>query len=183
MANGSFYRAQHELCFVFNNNSGKSLWHKDLIDEGGFYKNENEMCFIFKNGDGAKHLSHLELQNRIRTNVWRYPSAVSTANPDKKILKNHPTPKPVQMIADAILDTTNPGDIVIDWFLGSGTCHIACEHTNRKGRFTEISPNYVQLAIMRMISYCKKRGKNIEFKHLNGDLKLLDFERTAEIVA
>src|SRR5690606_38916894 len=82
MANGAFYRAQHELCFIFNNKAAKSLWNNDLLDEGGFYKNEHEMCFIFKNGDGAKHLSHLELQNRIRTNVWRYPSAISKANPD-----------------------------------------------------------------------------------------------------
>lgn len=175
MANGSFYRAQQELCFVFQNGQAKALWNNDLLDEGGFYKNENELCFIFKNGDGAKHLSHLELQNRIRTNVWRYPSASSTANPDRYQLKNHPTPKPVAMIADAILDTTNPDDIVIDWFLGSGTCLIACEHTKRRGRFTEIEPKYVQSSIIRYRNYCEKKGVDVKFAHLNGDLSLSDF--------
>lgn len=175
MANGSFYRAQHELCFVFNNPQSKSLWNRDIVDEGGFYKNENELCFIFKNGDGAKHLSHLQLQDRIRTNVWKYPSASSTANPDRYELKNHPTPKPVVMIADAILDTTNEGDVVIDWFLGSGTCLIACEHTKRKGRFTEIDPKYVQSDIIRYINYCQKRGIEINFTHVNGNLNLNDF--------
>ncbi len=176
MANGSFYRAQHELCFIFSDEKAKALWQKDLLDEGGeFYKDNNEWCFIFKNGEAAKHLSHLELKNRIRSNVWKYPSATSMANPDRFELKNHPTPKPVVMIADAILDTTNENDVVIDWFLGSGTALIACEHTRRQGRFTEIEPMYVQSAIIRYINYCNKRSVSINFTHLNGELTLNDF--------
>lgn len=176
MANGSFYRAQQELCFVFQNGNEKHQWQNDIVDNGGFYKDDNELCFIFKNGgDDDKHLSHLALENRIRTNVWRYPSASSTANPDRYQLKNHPTPKPVVMIADAILDTTDEKDIVIDWFLGSGTCLIACEHTNRLGRFTEIEPKYVQSSIQRYINYCGKRGIEVRFAHSNGNLTLADF--------
>lgn len=123
----------------------------------------------------AMHLSHLLLKDRIRSNVWNYTSAISTANPDRFELKNHPTPKPVAMIADSILDTTNEGDIVIDWFLGSGTCLIACEQTKRRGRFTEIEPRYVQGDILRYINFCQKRGIEIKFTHLNGELKLEDF--------
>lgn len=181
-ANGSFYRAQHELCFIFSDEKAKALWNKDLLDEGGeFYKDNNEWCFIFKNGEGAKHLSHLELKNRIRSNVWKYPSAISMANPDRFELKNHPTPKPVVMIADAILDTTNENDIVIDWFLGSGTVLIACEQTRRLGRFTEIEPMYVQSAIIRYINYCKKRSIDVTFTHINGNLTLNDFENESKL--
>jgi DNA modification methylase len=181
MANGAFYRAQHELCFIFSDEKAKALWQKDLLDEGGeFYKDSNEWCFIFKNGDGAKHLSHLELKNRIRSNVWKYPSATSMANPDRFELKNHPTPKPVVMIADAILDTTNENDIVIDWFLGSGTCLIACEHTKRRGRFTEIEPTYVQSAIQRYVNYCNKRSIDVKFTHLNGNLTLKNFSNESK---
>lgn len=181
-ANGSFYRAQQELCFVFSDEKAKALWQKDLLDEGGeFYKDNNEWCFIFKNGESAKHLSHLELKNRIRSNVWEYPSATSMANPDRFELKNHPTPKPVIMIADSILDTTNENDIVIDWFLGSGTCLIACEHTNRRGRFTEIEPMYVQSAIQRYINYCNKRSIDVIFTHLNGNLTLNDFANESKL--
>jgi len=175
MANGSFYRSQKELCFIFSDEKAIPLWQNDLIDEGGFYKDEEELCYIFKNGDGAKHLSHLDLKDRIRTNVWKYPSGASRANPDYDQLKNHPTPKPVAMIADAILDTTNPGDIVIDWFLGSGTCLIACEQTGRKGRFTEIEPKYIQSDIIRFKTYCNRLGIDLKFNHLNGNLKIEDF--------
>ena len=181
-ANGSFYRAQHELCFIFSDEKAKALWQKDLIDEGGeFYKDNNEWCFIFKNGEAAKHLSHLELKNRIRYNVWKYTSATSMAKHDRFELKNHPTPKPVVMIADAILDTTNENDVVIDWFLGSGTCLIACEHTRRRGRFTEIEPMYVQSAIQRYINYCNKRSIDVNFTHLNGNLTLKDFANESKL--
>lgn len=176
MANGAFYRAQHELCFVFADERAKSLWNRDMLDHGGeLYKDNNEWCFIFKSEEKAKHLSHLELKNRIRSNVWNYPSAISRANPDRFELKNHPTPKPVQMIADSILDTTNSGDVVIDWFLGSGTCLIACEQTKRQGRFTEIDPSYVQSAIIRYLNYCDRQGINVNFSHLNGKLTLKNF--------
>ncbi len=170
MANGAFYRPQQELCFVFSDEKAKALWNNDLLDEGGFYKTENELCFVFKNGDGAKHLSHLVMQNRIRTNVWRYPAGNSMKNPDRDQLKNHPTPKPVAMIADAILDTTNPDDLVIDWFLGSGTALIACAQTGRRGRFTEIDPMYVQGSILRYLVWAGRNGVDVDFKHVNGDL-------------
>lgn len=175
MANGSFYRAQQELCFVFADPGTQALWNRDLVDEGGFYKTGNELCYIFKNGEGAKHLSHLDLADRIRTNVWRYPSSNSRANPDRLELKNHPTPKPVRMIADAILDTTNPGDGVIDWFLGSGTALIAAVKTGRRCFGTEIEPKFVQSIVKRYISYCRKTGTDIIFKHENGSPELKDF--------
>lgn len=182
MANGSFYRAQQELVFVFNDDNSKALWNNDMLDEGGFYKTDDELVFIFKNGEGAKHLSHLELQHRIRTNVWRYPSATSTANPDRYELKNHPTPKPVAMVADAILDTTNGNDLVIDWFAGSGTTLIACEKTNRRARCTEVEPGYVQSIINRYYRYCIKMGRQFNFEHLNGNLVFEDICETEVVV-
>ncbi len=151
------------------------VWYKDMMANGDFYRSQYELCFIFKNGNKQKHVSHIGLGNRMRTNVWQYPSAVSFSNPDKIELQNHPTPKPVAMIADAILDTTHKGDIVIDWFLGSGTCLIACEQTGRKGRFTEIEPKYVQSAIIRYINYCNRHHIPLQFTHSNGNLNIEDF--------
>jgi hypothetical protein len=174
-ANGSFYRSQQELCFVFSDKESKSLWNKDLLDEGGSYKDDDELIFIFKNPDGAKHLSHLNLKDRIRTNVWRYPSPYSQNNPDRDQLDNHPTPKPVAMISDAILDTTNENELVIDWFLGSGTAIIACEKTGRKCRGTDIEPKYIQSTIKRYINYCEKNSRDIIFRYVNGSLTLNDF--------
>lgn len=151
-----------------------AVWVKDMMALGSFYRAQHELCFIYKSGT-EKHLSNLELMDRVRSNVWKYPSAVSVANPDRHEIQNHPTPKPVNMIADCILDTTIENDIVIDWFLGSGTTLIACEKTGRRCRGTEIEPKYVQSIIRRYFAYCDKNGKKINFKHLNGNLTINDF--------
>src|SRR5215471_12351795 len=64
-----------------------------------------------------------------RSNVWRYPGANSFARHGEEgnLLDLHPTVKPVAMVADAILDCSARGDIVLDAFLGSGTTVIAAE--------------------------------------------------------
>jgi DNA modification methylase len=150
------------------------VWNKNNGANGSFYRAKHELVFIYKNGTD-RHLSHLELVDRIRYNVWDYPNATAFNNPDRKELQNHPTPKPVQMVADAILDTTNEGDLVIDWFMGSGTTIIASEMTKRRCYGTEIMPGYVQSDIKRYLKYCEKNGIVPNFKHLNGDLTAEDF--------
>jgi DNA modification methylase len=61
----------------------------------------------------------------------------------------HPTVKPVQMLADILLDCTSRGDIVLDPFLGSGSTLIAAERVGRKLRAIEIDPRYVDVSIRR----------------------------------
>lgn len=151
------------------------VWKKDVFANGSFYRAQHEFCFIFKSGK-EKHLSHLVLKDRVRSNIWEYPSANSRAEPDtQQALKEHPTPKNVKMIADAILDTTNEDDIVIDFFLGSGTTLLACEQTDRICYATEIEPKYIHLIVRRWVAMCYKNGIEPDFKHLNGDLRLEDF--------
>jgi DNA modification methylase len=61
----------------------------------------------------------------------------------------HPTVKPVALVADAILDCTKPGDIVLDGFLGSGSTLIAAERTGRVCYGLELDPLYVDTIIRR----------------------------------
>jgi len=73
--------------------------------------------------------------------VWNYD----------KPLKNdlHPTMKPVNIVVNAILNSTNTGMSVADYFLGSGTTLIACEKTNRICYGMEIDPHYCDVIIKR----------------------------------
>jgi len=57
--------------------------------------------------------------------------------------------KPVGLIADALLDCSIRGDIVLDPFLGSGSTLMAAERTRRVCRGIEIDPLYVDVAIRR----------------------------------
>ncbi len=65
----------------------------------------------------------------------------------------HPTVKPVALVADAILDCSKRGGIVLDAFAGSGTTLIAAERTGRRAYALEIDPLYVETAIRRWQDY------------------------------
>ena len=54
------------------------------------------------------------------------------------------------MVADAILDCSKRGGVVLDAFAGSGTTLIAAERTGRRGRAIEIDPVYVDLCVRRL---------------------------------
>lgn len=57
--------------------------------------------------------------------------------------RQHPTMKPVRLVARHLSNSTQPGDVVLDPFGGSGTTLIACHHTGRLGRLIEKDARYV----------------------------------------
>jgi DNA modification methylase len=57
--------------------------------------------------------------------------------------------KPVALVADALLDSTARGDVVLDQFAGSGTTILAAEKVGRIGFGIEYEPGYVDVAIKR----------------------------------
>jgi DNA modification methylase len=128
------------------------VWAKDKGGMGSLYRSQHELIFVFKNGKG-KHKNNVQLgaYGRDRTNVWRYPSAstFSRQGEEGNLLAAHPTVKPVAMIADAILDCSVRGDVVLDPFLGSGSTLIAAERTGRVCHGIELDPRYVDVAIRR----------------------------------
>lgn len=61
----------------------------------------------------------------------------------------HPTQKPVELVAKALLNSSKKGDIILDPFCGSGSTLIACEKHFRIARVIEIDPRYVDVTIRR----------------------------------
>jgi DNA modification methylase len=57
------------------------------------------------------------------------------------------------MVADAILDSSRRGDIILDSFLGSGTTLMAAERTGRQCRGLELDPLYVDVIVRRWQAY------------------------------
>ena len=88
---------------------------------------------------------------RNRSNVWQYEGAntFSRQGDEGNLLALHPTCKPVNLVADAILDCSARGDIILDCFLGSGTTLIAAERVGRICHGMELDPRYVDVAIRR----------------------------------
>lgn len=126
------------------------VWNKSTGGMGTFYRSQHELIFVFKNGT-AKHINNFGLgeTGRYRTNVWDY-AGMNTASKENLEVRNlHPTVKPVQLVADAILDCSNYGSLVLDLFGGSGTTLIACEETDRKCCMMEFEPKYCDTIIQR----------------------------------
>jgi len=94
---------------------------------------------------------HSKKQIRQIAESIKTPGANSFARDgaEGNLLALHPTVKPVAMIADAILDCSARGEIVLDGFLGSGTTVIAAERTGRRCYGIELDPAYVDTIIRR----------------------------------
>ena len=126
------------------------VWTKTNAGMGSFYRSQHELVFVFKNGD-APHVNNVELGRfgRNRSNVWHYPG-VNTFGKDRDAeLGMHPTVKPLALVADAIMDCSKRGAIVLDAFAGSGTTLIAAERTGRKGYGVELDSHYVDTILRR----------------------------------
>jgi DNA modification methylase len=141
-AGGQVYDALLNLC----------VWVKDNGGMGSFYRSRHELIFIFRHGRGS-HRNNVQLGRfgRNRTNVWEYPgvNTLSKSGEEGNLLALHPTVKPVQLVADAILDCSARGEIVLDAFLGSGSTLIAAERVGRICYGIEIDPLYIDVAIRR----------------------------------
>jgi DNA modification methylase len=117
---------------------------------GSLYRSQHELVFVFKNGT-RPHINNVELGRfgRNRTNIWNYAGASSFGNNRDAELAMHPTVKPLSLVADAILDCSKRGGIVLDAFAGSGTTLIAAEKTGRRGYGIEIDPYYCDTIVRR----------------------------------
>lgn len=128
------------------------VWAKDNAGMGSLYRSQHELVLVFKHGKGA-HQNNVQLgqHGRYRSNVWRYPGVNSfgRATEEGNLLALHPTVKPVALVADAILDASRRGEIVLDTFLGSGTTLMAAERVGRVCHGLELDPLYVDTIIRR----------------------------------
>lgn len=81
----------------------------------------------------------------VRANIWRY-------NVNKYGMENtgHPAPFPIALAKDHVASWSNPGDVVLDPFAGSGTTLKAAKELNRQWCGIEINPEYCAIAEARL---------------------------------
>ena len=148
-------------------------WVKPNAGMGSLYRSQSEFVLAFRSGQ-SRHTNNIELgrHGRNRSNVWFYEGCNSINPARRRELLLHPTPKPVEMIADAIRDVTHRGQSVLDPFLGSGSTLIACEKTERACFGIELDPLYVDVIVRRWQEHTGRKAR-----HLNTGLT---FDQTAE---
>ncbi len=171
---GELINAGNEVYSEFKN---LCVWNKDNGGMGSLYRSKHELIFVFKNGT-APHINNVELgkHGRYRTNVWDYAGINTMRKGRMDELAMHPTVKPIALCADAILDCSNRGDIVLDAFGGSGSTLMAAERVGRKAYLIELDPLYVDTIIRR---WEKKTGKSATLASTNQTFADVTYERHA----
>jgi len=103
---------------------------------------------------GDSHRPDIEYLLLFRKNaIWN--NGLSATVNYSRLIENqretglHPTMKPVAIITNQLLISSNKGSIVADPFLGSGSTLIACEKTNRKCYGMELDPHYTGVIVKR----------------------------------
>ena len=87
--------------------------------------------------------------DRKQTTIWEFD------RPSRS--KQHPTMKPIPLIAYPIINSSMSNCIVLDPFGGSGSTLLACEQTNRICRTIELDPKYCDVIVNR---YIEQKGSS-----------------------
>ena len=122
--------------------SGCCIWVKDSLVLGRSpYQWQHEPClFGWKSGG-----THAWYADRKQTTIWQF------AKPKRS--KNHPTSKPVDLLAYPMGNSTQPNAIVLDPFAGSGSTLIAAEQTERVAYCMELDPKYASVILRRYVEH------------------------------
>lgn len=105
------------------------VWDKEFFGMGNNYRQQHELV-IFGSKGQPKDCNMHNLSNVIRSK--------------RKKQENHPTEKPINIYEDFIKMSTDEGDLVVDFFMGSGTAAAACERLKRKWIGIEISEPFCE---------------------------------------
>ena len=145
------YQPNWEYMFVFSKCSPKTF---NPLMEPTTSSGKSIKCTTTKReADGLKTHGNSygkeRNQFRYRTNAWFYNVGSGQTTKYKDAFK-HPAIFPEQLALDHIQSWSNPGDTVLDPFLGSGTTGVAALQLGRQFRGIEISEEYLQIAEERI---------------------------------
>jgi DNA modification methylase len=115
------------------------VWAKSHFAIGrGHYHPHHEPCWYAVRKNATGHWAG----DRKQTTLWQIPKP-------QKSETGHSTQKPVECMKRPIENNSNPGQAVYEPFSGSGTTIIAAEMTGRACHAIELSPAYVDVAVLR----------------------------------
>lgn len=143
--------------------SGTCIWKKQSLVLGRSpYQWQHEPCLF----GWKKNGKHQWYSDRKQTTIWEFDKPKKNGD--------HPTMKPVPLIAYPIKNSSMSNCIVLDPFGGSGSTLIACEQTNRICHTIELDEKYCDVIIKRYIEQVGtsenvsvvRDGKTIRFDDL-----------------
>ena len=148
---------EQELGFTFNS---WISWHytQGIGKTRGFSPRHDDILMFTK--DPQKFVFNLD-DVRVPQKTYRSINNMRGANPGNvwefshmhycnRNRKNHPTQKPEGLFERMILASSDPGDVVLDPFVGSGTTLRVCQQTGRKGIGIDVNPEFIETTRERL---------------------------------
>lgn len=148
--NDKRYQACFEYMFVFSKGAPKTFNPIRIIASTKGRKRENAITYRQSNGELKKQWRQgFYPTETIKTAIWYYPTG---RLPDitRKLKRLNPATFPDSLARDHILSWSNPGDIVLDPMVGSGTTAKMAYQLHRHYLGFDISQEYVDLARRRV---------------------------------
>jgi site-specific DNA-methyltransferase (adenine-specific) len=140
--NGYRYEQAFEYMFVF---SKGSISIKNIIQEPSLNAGKNVKRTCRDGGlDTLKESTNIVSEYKTKGNIWQYGS--------KKNDTEHPAIFPEALANDHIISWSNPNDVIMDCFAGSGTTGIMAYKNNRKFILIEVSETYCDIIKQRFDS-------------------------------
>jgi DNA modification methylase len=138
------------------------VWDKQFIGLGTLnYRPQHEFIFHCHDQENSKWNG-----SKSQSDVWSIARVCNTSYV-------HPTQKPVELVGEALVNSSVEEDIILDIFGGSGTTLMACERLNRQARLVELDPKYMDVIIKRWQEYTGKaailRGTKSSFDKISGE--------------
>ena len=147
----NFRKAFKEAGFYL---SGCCIWKKNSLVLGRSpYQWQHEPCLY----GWKKKGKHQWFSDRKQTTIWEYDRPKSS--------KDHPTMKPIQLMAYPIQNSSMRGTIVLDPFLGSGSTLIAADQTGRVCYGIELDEKFVDVIVKRYIEITGDTEVNVQRNH------------------
>jgi DNA modification methylase len=130
--------------------SSTIIWNKDrlVLSRKDYHTKYEPLWYGWKEGEARL----CPLDDRKQSDVW------DIERPSKS--DDHPTMKPVELVARTITNSSKPKDLVLDFFGGSGTTLIAAEQLNRTCYMMELDPRYMDVIVKRYIEL-KESDKDV----------------------
>lgn len=129
------------------------IWKKSKHSPNRYYMKNAEFLVLLRKGS-AKNINDMGTRQVLEF--------------DNVKTKTHPTEKPVELLTKLIENSTNENEIVLDLFMGTGSCAVASKNTNRRFIGFELDDNYYNIAKKRVEKKEEKTNKQLPlFNELN----------------
>lgn len=128
---------------------------------GHYFRDIRTETTVFDDEKPIDELSNKELKELDRNYRQAMPTSIIRENKPSKS-EEHPTMKPVKLIARLVANSSRDGEAVLDIFGGSGTTMIACEQLGRSCYMMELDPHYADVIIERWQNFTGQTAELIK---------------------